>query len=553
MLDHGPTQHSTSHSYWQMLSGQGAALMHRASHGLGFGSAKSANVTGLGTRLSVLKPGNPAIAQEMSRGIFSFAGTTVTAKPVDVFDAAPPNAEWVAALHNLSWLQHFVAGGHELHRIVARTMVLKWSTLRRRIRTPTVNFQALLALSSAAHFLVGPSPSSFDMPFFALVEKLIHRTSMAHAATPDGRLWQAVALQYASLAFQGSPALRDQANAKFSDVVDKIILPDGGHVSRNPQRLLEILLAIIPLKHAMTARREAVPQSLSAAIERMFPMLRMLSHGDLGLANFQGTGATDMDCLKAALDQDISAGRPLLKAPYSGYCRLSHQSAILLMDTGIPAECNSPLALEFSDGPHRIFSNCGMPHGAAAAWRKAAADIAAHNTVEVASFESGTQIAPDADVISSPLGSLINAANEISSGARQVSHRRNVFLSQEGDDLRGEDHVVPRESRTASAAPFDFTIRFHLHPEVKATLTRKRTRIVIMLPNKSAWQFMARGGAMTLEDSVFLGGSVGPRKTQQIVIRGSTDGAVPVNWALHRVEKPAQTGRATGDMPRLPF
>ena len=31
------------------------------------------------------------------------------------------------------------------------------------------------------------------------------------------------------------------------------------------------------------------------------------------------------------------------------------------MDTGIPDECNSPLAIEFSDGPHRIFSNCGMP------------------------------------------------------------------------------------------------------------------------------------------------------------------------------------------------
>ena len=553
MRDHGPTQHSNSLSYWQMLSGHGAALMHRASHGLGLGSVKSVDISGLGTRLSVLKPGNPTAAQDMAHGTFSFAGATVTGKPLDVFDAVPPNSEWLAALHNLSWLQHFVASGQELHRIVARTLVLKWGEQRGHFRTPAINFQALLALSCAAHFLVGPSPSSFEKPFYALVERLIRRAFEAHAAAPDDLLLQALALQYASLAFRGSAALRDHANAKFCAAIDHLILPDGGHVSRNPQKLLEILLALIPLKNAMVAQREAVPHPLSAAIERMFPMLRMLSHGDQGLGNFQGAGAADMDSLKAALDRDASAGRPLLKAPYSGYCRLSHRSGLLLMDTGAPGECNGPLAIEFSDGPHRIFSNCGMPHGATAAWRKAAADIAAHNTVEVASFEARTQIVPDADVINSPLGSLINATNEISNGAHKIRHHRNIFLSQDGDDLRGEDLVVPFESKTSSIGPFDFTIRFHLHPDVKATLTRKRARIVIMLPNRTAWQFMARGGFLTLEDSVFLGGSSGPRKTQQIVIRGSTDAAAPVNWALRRVEKPAQAGRETGEMPRLPF
>ena len=101
--------------------------------------------------------------------------------------------------------------------------------------------------------------------------------------------------------------------------------------------------------------------------------------------------------------------------------------------------------------------------------------------------------------------------------------------------------------------PFDFTIRFHLHPGVKATLTRKETRIVIMLPNKTAWQFNARGGTMSLEDSVFLGDALGPRKTQQIVIRGSTETAGPVNWALRRVEKSAATPNDRVEMPQLPF
>ncbi len=133
-------------------------------------------------------------------------------------------------------------------------------------------------------------------------------------------------------------------------------------------------------------------------------------------------------------------------------------------------ECVSPLAIEFSDGPHRIFNNCGMPASASAAWRRAAADIAAHNTVEVTSFEGGSQNSPVAEVISSPQGSLIRATNDIAGNTGRVSHHRSIFLSQTGTDLRGEDQISPGETNGSYPGPFDFTIRFHLHPGVKGKL-----------------------------------------------------------------------------------
>jgi uncharacterized heparinase superfamily protein len=259
-----------------------------------------------------------------------------------------------------------------------------------------------------------------------------------------------MAVQYASLAFRGSETLRDYANAKFCGIINQVILPDGGHASRNPRLLLEFLLDVIPLKIAMTARHEVIPQPLQAAIERMFPMLRMLSHGDRGLSNFQGAGTTDIGWVKAIFEHDRIAGRPLQLAPHSGYCRLAHRAGLLIMDAGIPKECNSPLAFEFSDGPHRIFSNCGMPRSASAAWQRAAADIAAHNTVEVGSFESGTQNAPSAEVITSPQGSLLNGINEITGKAGKIIHQRNIFLFQTGSDLRGEDRIVQIASKNSA-------------------------------------------------------------------------------------------------------
>ena len=548
MRDHWATQHFDTSTCFQVLSGHGATLKHWAANGFGLGSPQRISISGLGTRLLALKPGDPIMAQDMARGKFSFAGAVVAGRPVDVFDAAPPSPQWVIALHNLSWLQHFVTGGHELHRIVARSLILKWGEQRSGFRTPMVCFQALVALAGSAHFLVGPAPSAFEKSFYELVENLIHRVLALRSSTQGEKFWQAVALQYASLAFRGSESLREQANARLCTVMDQIILPDGGHVSRNPQALLEVLLAVIPIRDAMAAKREAVPKVLGAAIERMFPMLRMLSHGDRGLGNFQGAGATEMAGIKTLVEHDTIAGRPLLCAPHSGYCRLLHRAGLLIMDTGVPAECNSPLAIEFSDGPHRIFNNCGMPGSATQDWRRAAADIAAHNTVEIASFESGMKSSPSAEVISSPQGSLINGTNKIFGKSGKVSHQRSIFLSQTGNDLRGEDRIS-----SPSSGPVDYTIRFHLHPGVKATLTRKEMRIVLVLPNKTAWQFNARGGTMSLEDSVFLGDAAGPRKTQQIVIRGSTETAEPANWALRRVEKSAAAAGDRVEMPQLPF
>ena len=553
MRDRGPTQRLNNPSSWREFSNYGAALASWVSHGFGIGSPQRVSISGLGTRLKALRPGDPLIAQDIARGNFCFAGAVVTGTPIKVFEATPPSAEWASAFHSLSWLQHFAASGHELDRIVARSLVLKWGEQRKFSWTAPILFRALISLSLAAHFLVGPSPSSFEKMLYALITKLLRQTLAMRPASPDGNLLQAIALEHASLAFRGSAALRDIANAKFSAFINQVILPDGGHVSRNPQMLLETLLDIIPIKDAMIARHEAVPQPLNAAIERMVPMLRMISHGDRGLSHFQGSGTVNTDEIKAILDHDKIDGRPLLLATHSGYCRLAHRSGLLIIDVGIPNECDSPLAFEFSDGPHRIFTNCGTPRSASAAWQKAAADIAAHNTLEVASYGGNARNAPRAEVITSPQGSLINCTNEISRKSGKITHQRSIFLSQTGSDLRGEDSIAQSPTEGAPQKQLDFTIRFHLHPNVKATSTRKGTRIVVMLANRTAWQFSARGGIVSLEESVFLGDGHGPKKTQQIVIRGSTGNFVPVKWALRRVEKSDKAAKDMAETPRLPF
>ncbi len=534
MLDREHSLRFESLAFWRGFS----------SHGFRLGSKSNARISGLGIKLTSLTSGDPLVAQAMSKGTFSFAGSTVTGLPHSLFDLRPPDHAWQSSLHSLKWLDHFVSSGQELHRIIARLLVERWSTNYIGSLDCTVHFRALVSLSLAAHFLVGSSPA-YGAIFFTIVEKHIRRVVALRPSQPAHRLQQAIALQYASLAFRAPHSLRDEANARFSELVNQVILPDGGHISRDPLQLFETVLSVVPVREAMLAHHQTVPRSLAAAIERMVPMLRMLSHGDHRLAYFQGAGAVDAGAMEALLEIDKVHGRPLLLAPHSGYCRLAHRSGLLIVDVGTPVRCNSTLALEFSDGPHRIFSNCGMPLGASRAWQNAASGLPAHSTLEIAGLSSKSRSSAHAEVINSPRGSLAKCQNRITGKSLAVIHERSLFLSQDGRDLRGEDSVSPGDH--------GFTIRFHLHPTVRATTIRNGNGIVLVLPNRVAWSFSVRGGPVSLEESIFLGDVTGPRKTRQIVIRCSHPTTSPVKWALRRIERAAAAETDVDKAMQLPF
>jgi len=276
-----------------------------------------------------------------------------------------------------------------------------------------------------------------------------------------------------------------------------------------------------------------VPPMLAECIERALPMLRMLCHGDGGLALFQGADATRKAAVRAALDHDSAAGQPLIHASHSGYCRLAQGQAVVIADCGPAVACSSALAFEFSDGPHRIVGNCGMPRHAKAAWREAAKLPAAHSTLD----QAGIGAVPEAEVTASPQGMLLTA--------RSSSHERDLYLAAGGHDFRGEDRIIFPSS--------DFTLRFHLHPSVRAWQDRKGANVILMLPNHAAWKFTARGGHVSLEDSLFLATGENPQDCQQIVIRGQAEEVARVNWAFKKLDRKPRQRQPAGAAPRLPF
>jgi uncharacterized heparinase superfamily protein len=107
-------------------------------------------------------------------------------------------------------------------------------------------------------------------------------------------------------------------------------------------------------------------------------------------------------------------------------------------------------------------------------------------------------------------------------------HTRRLYMDGGGEDIRGEDELEGRGGRF-------FRVRFHLHPQVHASLIQEGTAVLLKPPTGRGWRFLAVGGTLGLEESTYLGVSDVPRRSEQIVVTGSLKGeGARVKWAFRR-------------------
>jgi uncharacterized heparinase superfamily protein len=60
---------------------------------------------------------------------------------------------------------------------------------------------------------------------------------------------------------------------------------------------------------------------------------------------------------------------------------------------------------------------------------------------------------------------------------------------------------------------------------------------VLLLANRDVWNLDAHDHAVTVEESVYLAGQDGPRRTTQIVIYGQARTTQRVHWTLSHVRQ----------------
>ncbi|GAA0338610.1 heparinase II/III family protein [Sphingomonas oligophenolica] len=359
----------------------------------------------------------------------------------------------------------------------------------------------------------------------------------------------------AGLLIPGGDARRGATEAALAKALGISIFEDGGNVSRSPVAQLDIIMLLTMLRETYAARRLEEPVTIGTVLARMVPALLGVCHGDRGLSSWQGGGPVPGETIDAIIAATGVRARPLRQARDWGYQRLAAGSAVLIMDAAPPpvarlveGGCASTLAFEFSDGPNRLVVNCGGARAALAQLPAALAEglrtTAAHSTLIVGDSNS-TAIHADG-TLGRGVGEVELARQESESSSRIEAshdgyarrygflHRRQIILSGDGREIRGEDMLLPASKRRKLVAT-PFAIRFHLGQGVTVSPTADGMAALLRLPGGALWQFRCRGGTLAIEDSLWIDGEGRPQATQQLVVSGeSPAGGASVSWALKR-------------------
>ena len=169
----------------------------------------------------------------------------------------------------------------------------------------------IISWLSQATLLLDDSDVRFYRRFMRSLTRHVRQLRRTAADAPDGvpRLQAMIALAYAALCMAAQARHSRAATKRLADELERQILPDGGHISRNPGALIEVLVDLLPLRQLFTARNLAPPAALLNAIDRMMPMLRFFRHGDGSFALFNGMGPTPTDLLTTILPTTMRAAR----------------------------------------------------------------------------------------------------------------------------------------------------------------------------------------------------------------------------------------------------
>ena len=173
------------------------------------------------------------------------AGEGIDADGLSVFDAEPPSDEWARELHGFGWLRHLRATDMAISRSNARSLVDEWIRLPAAhdpvAWEPDVVARRVIAWLAQTPLILEGCDLAFYRRFMkSLTRQVRYLRRTAYDGVPGlPRLRVMIALAAAALSMSDQPRFLKQASRWLDLELVRQVLPDGGHVSRNPAAILE--------------------------------------------------------------------------------------------------------------------------------------------------------------------------------------------------------------------------------------------------------------------------------------------------------------------------
>lgn len=491
-------------------------------------------------------PGDAQRGRDMVAGVFSFAGQSIERENLS-WQPEGALPEWVAALHGFEWLRDLRSAGGERARRMAREMVSLWIGQYSKYNETTwradIMGARLTAWIAFHDFFCATADEAFRKSYFTSLTRQARHLAKALPGKLNGLpLMKALrGLAYTGVALEDGEERLEQAFDLILAQIDEQILADGAHISRSPRNTFEFLQCLVDLRTALIAAKIELPEEIQHAIDRITPAVKFFRHGDGGLAQFNGSQEGNSHLCEVTLMHSGARGKANKSLPQCGYERIIQGRSSLIMDTGVPLQSDysdrahaGPLSFEYSYGRDRVFVNCGTSE-VAGKWRCVLRSTLAHSTM-IIDNRSSCQFDEEGLLTSRPTVraqrheddsvAVLQAQHDGYMPRFGLSYRRSVCLQAQGETLRGEERLTGR-----SGVPF--AVRFHLHPDIRASL--EDGKVVMRSKSGIWWHFSAGEADVSLEESIYVSTDENPVSSQQIVIAGQSENSPTiVEWELRR-------------------
>ncbi|WP_438617552.1 heparinase II/III family protein [Oryzifoliimicrobium ureilyticus] len=503
---------------------------------------------------------DPHVCDEILSGRFPLAGRLLETDGKSPFHLTLPSRAFAVRLHNFSWLRHMRARKNPRSGAAARTIVDSWLSIHgTRIVgiawEEEVTAKRVISWLSHSPVLLQGAERGFYRRFMRSLAFQIRYLQRTARYQPDGTtLFQIrIALAMATVAVPTKAATLKRAAQDLDREFDLQILPDGGHISRNPRIGLELLLDLLPLRQTYVNLGHDLPQKLMSGIDRMYPALRFFRHSNGDLALFNGASTTSAEELMSVLRYDETTGQPFKAMPHSNFQRLASGNTVILMDTGVAplgrlsasahAGC---LSFEMSSYRHRFIVNAGSPKFADRRYVQMARATAAHSTVTLNDTSSSRFL--QSDFIEPVMQERVEAVQVERSKADDgrdcviathdgylsdfgLLHQREISLNATGTIITGRDRLLMPDGND-TGTEFDAVSRFHIHPAIDL-YQQDRESVLLMAPDGEKWVFSCPGHEVVIAEDVFFADASGICASDQLEIAFS-DQKPEIRWFLSR-------------------
>ena len=452
---------------------------------------------------------------------------------------------------SFGWLSDLCSVNDDKSKNLAVSLIVDWikrnNSWRKNTWRPEITGSRIVNWVKNFEFLTKGDDQYFENIFYsALVKQSVHlHRTFLRTEVGAGRLAASKGLVFCGMALPDSDNYLISGLDCFEGQIKKLIFPDGGHVSRNPKTQLDTLMDVVEIKLALNSANIKAPVWLETIADRMVPMVKAMQLGDGGLALFNGGSIGDSRRIDFVLENSKKQLKPIKSAIYSGFQRLLSGKTTLIFDTGLNADLSHSntgiyggLSFEVSFGKERLVVNCGSGDHLGNEWSQALKRPASQSTFSLCQRQTVNEKKSDSyRFVKTNTPSrrefegniVVEGENALETGESIFVHHRLLSMFSGGDKIRGVDRV-------SGACGNKFSIRFHLHPNVKVIPIKNFGSALLKTRKGSGWKFSLEDGSLAIEDSIYIEGFSKPRRTKQIVFYGETSSNENiVKWLLEKV------------------